>query len=87
MMRVHVSAANVPANAVLELWDGATLIGLVPNSMEVLIPAASLGAHAFIARVVDNANTVLATSNTWDVTVVLPTPTINAILDNYTPPV
>lgn len=82
MMRVVVATDNVPVGAILELWDGATMVGMIGPSLTVLIPAASLGAHAFTARIVNGSSTTLATSNTWDVTVVLPTPTINSILDN-----
>ena len=82
MMRVVVATANVPVGAILELWDGAILVGLIGPSLEVLIPAAALGAHAFTARIVNSSSVTLATSNTWDVNVVLPTPTINSIIDN-----
>lgn len=85
MMRVVVATANVPSGAVVELSDGSTVLGLIPETNEFLIPAASLGAHHFTARILDGASNIVATSNTWDVTVVLPTATITSVIDNYDP--
>lgn len=84
-LRVKVEVANIPLGAVLELYDGEMLLGLIPNSLEYVIPAADYGSHDFIARVVNAQSATIATSSVYNVNIDLPTPTISAILDNYTP--
>lgn len=82
-LRITVEANNVPLGAMLELYDGETLLGLVPETMDFIIPVADYGSHDFIARVVNAQNEILATSSVWNVNVDLPTPVVTGVIDNF----
>jgi hypothetical protein len=84
-LRLTFNTNNVPFGSLLELWDGETLLGIIPDSLEYTLQNVEYGQHAFVARVVSSQSVTLATSNVWDIDVTLPTPTISAILANYTP--
>lgn len=82
-LRLTVEANNVPVGAVIELYDGATLLGLVPDNLVFNIPAAEYGNHEYIARVVSPQNAILATSSVYIVNVDLPTPVVSGVIDNF----
>lgn len=80
-LRVLTTSANIPRDAAQQLWDSGTLVGTIPQGDTTMISQLSLGTHVFVARVVDSGQNVLATSASWTVTAVLPTPTITQILE------